>query len=60
MNVPSEIKSAEIRAVVIRADGSAVDLGAIAYYHKNPLKRLAFWLGKKIKGGWVWRRYSRT
>jgi hypothetical protein len=47
----SDIKSAEIQAVVIRADGTTQDLGTIAYYHVNPLKRFAFWLKKKIKRG---------
>jgi hypothetical protein len=47
----SNVKSAEIQAVIIRVDGSRVNLGTIAYYHRNPLKRLAFWLKKKLKRG---------
>jgi len=47
----SDVKSAEIQAVIIRVDGSRRDLGTIAYYHKNPLKRFAFWLKKKLKRG---------
>lgn len=47
----SEIKSAEIQAVIIGVDGSVRDLGTIAYYHRNPLKRFAFWLKKKLKRG---------
>lgn len=47
----SDVKSAEIQAVIVRADGSVVDLGTIAYYHRNPLKRLAFWIKKKFKRG---------
>ena len=39
----SKIKRAEIQAVIIRADGTREDLGTIAYYHDNPLKR---WLWK--------------
>lgn len=42
-------KSITLEAVVIRADGSRQDLGAIAYYHRNPLMRAAYhikrWLG---------------
>lgn len=45
----SDIKSAQIEAVIIRADGTKVDLGTIAYYHKNPIKRFAYWLKNKIK-----------
>lgn len=47
----SDVKSAEIQAVIIRADGTVQDLGTIAYYHTNPLKRFAFWLKKKLKRG---------
>lgn len=47
----SNIKSAEIQAVIIRADGTVEPLGTIAYYHVNPLKRFAFWLKKKLKRG---------
>lgn len=47
----SDIKSAEIQAVIIRADGTKQDLGTIAYYHRNPLKRFAFWLKTKLKRG---------
>lgn len=37
---PSEAKSVELEAVVIRADGSREDLGTVAYWHKNPARRL--------------------
>lgn len=33
-------------AKVIRADGTIEDLGVIAYYHKNPIKRCAYNLKK--------------
>lgn len=39
-----------IHAVIHRADGSTEVLGIVAYWHKNPLKRLAFRL-KKLLGG---------
>lgn len=35
-------RSAKITAIVTRADGKVEDLGTIAYWHRNPLKR------------WVW------
>jgi hypothetical protein len=41
-NVTSEHKWSQIDAVIIRADGTREDIGTISYYHKNPLKRLAY------------------
>jgi hypothetical protein len=40
------LKSSEIQAVIIRADGSREDLGTIAYWHRNPLKRIWFYFKK--------------
>jgi len=31
-----------IAAVITRADGSTENLGAISYWHQNPLRRLAW------------------
>lgn len=42
MKVVSGAKEATIEAVVIRADGTVEQLGVISYWHKNPLKRLAW------------------
>lgn len=39
----SQIKEAQIKAIVIRADGTREDLGVVSYYHRNPIKR------------WLWR-----
>lgn len=36
----SNVKSAEILMTIIRADGTVEEIGSVAYYHKNPLKRL--------------------
>jgi len=44
----SRIKEASISAVVIRADGTREEVGTIAYWHVNLLKRLMFWLRKKL------------
>lgn len=46
------VVSAEVSAVVIRADGTREDLGKIAYYHKNPVRRwfvnrFRVWKGEK-------------
>jgi hypothetical protein len=46
MIVPLNAKEAQISAVIIRADGTKVDLGVVSYWHKNPLKRI-LWSIKK-------------
>jgi hypothetical protein len=46
----SNVKEAQIRAVVIRADGTREDLGTISYFHKNPLRRW-FWRLKEMLRG---------
>ena len=38
----SHTKEASLEAVIIRADGTREELGQIAYYHQNPLKRLVW------------------
>lgn len=42
MNVTttSGAKAVSVEATVIRADGSCEPHGAVAYWHRNPLKRL--------------------
>jgi len=41
--------SASLRAVVTRSDGTVEDLGMIAYWNKNPFKRLAWRVYKFLK-----------
>lgn len=48
------IVSGEIRAVVTRADGTVQDLGLVAYYHRNPLKMLAYKASVAVKGIISW------
>lgn len=50
MNVltSSPLKEASFSAVIIRADGTREELGEIAYYNKNPLKRFAWYIKKFI------------
>lgn len=47
---PTEIT---IEAVVTRADGRVERIGAVAYYHRNPLRRVAvnafIWLKRKVR-----------
>jgi len=42
INARSKPKRVEIVAVVRRADGTVENLGAVAYWHRNPLRRLAW------------------
>lgn len=41
-NITSEARSATLTAVVTRADGTVENLGAVAYWHRNPFKRWAW------------------
>ena len=42
-------KELQLVAVITRADGSVEELGVIDYWHKNPLKRLAWKVLKWLK-----------
>ena len=48
--VGADVKQASIEAVVIRADGTRENLGTICYYHRNPLRRLAWRVAAFMKG----------
>ena len=36
----TKAKESILEATIIRADGTVVSLGAISYWHRNPIKRL--------------------
>lgn len=36
------VQSACVEARIIRADGTVVELGTVAYWHRNPLRRWAW------------------
>jgi hypothetical protein len=38
-----------ISAIVTRADGTVEDHGVIAYHHKNPLRRWAWRLRRRLR-----------
>ena len=44
------VRQTRVEAVVIRADGTREELGAIAYWHRNPLARWAWRLGQALRG----------
>lgn len=46
MQVNSNAKELQLSAVIIKADGTVVELGVIDYWHRNPIKRL-IWRIKK-------------
>ncbi len=48
-------KCTSIEAIVIRADGPVEDLGVISYWHRNPLRRLWFWLKQNFRELSEWR-----
>jgi hypothetical protein len=41
-NVNEPFKSTEIAIIVHRADGTIEDYGVVSYWHRNPLRRLAY------------------
>jgi hypothetical protein len=49
VNAKPEVKEVTIEAVVIRANGDREDLGTVAYWNRNPLLRVAYKLGQRIK-----------
>ena len=38
-----------MEAKIIRANGTVEDLGTIAYWHRNPLKRMAWSMGRFVR-----------
>lgn len=50
MQIKGKACEASISAVIIRADGSRVDLGTVSYWHRNPLRRLAWRMRCWLKG----------
>lgn len=46
MDAKGGLRQVTIEAVVIRADGTKEDRGVVSYWHKNPLRRLA-WRSKR-------------
>ena len=38
----ARVKEATIEIVVLRANGDREELGVVSYWHRNPLKRLAW------------------
>jgi hypothetical protein len=49
MGATGKPRMISIGAVVTRADGTVEDLGVVSYWHRNPLRRLAWRLGRLIR-----------
>ena len=45
-----KLKEAEIKATIIRKDGTREELGTIAYYHINPVMRVAWKIRRFFNG----------
>jgi hypothetical protein len=45
----ANVREATVEVTIIRADGRIERLGTVSYWHKNPLKRLAYNAAKFIK-----------
>lgn len=59
MRTRGQAREVSIRAVVHRADGTIEDRGVVSYWHRNPLRRLAYRLGVSLRrvlrgGTWRW------
>jgi hypothetical protein len=48
--IAKQVQSMRLEAVVIRKDGTREELGTVAYWHRNPLKRLWARFARGIKG----------
>lgn len=59
-NVLKQAKEASISAVVTRADGTVEHLGIISYWHKNPLRRMAWHVKQDLKDLLQWSHESKT
>jgi hypothetical protein len=46
----TDAKELQLVAVVTRADGTVEDLGVVAYWHSNPIKRFVWRIKQFFKG----------
>lgn len=44
------VNMTSVEGKIIRANGAVEDLGVIAYWHRNPLRRLAWRLKQFLRG----------
>ncbi|WP_156392856.1 hypothetical protein [Rhizobium sp. Root1220] len=46
----TKMREARITAVITRADGTVEELGTLTYWHRNPLRRLAWRIRQHLIG----------
>ncbi len=46
----AKVVESSIEATITRADGRVEHLGTISYFHRNPLRRLAWRISRWLKG----------
>ena len=56
MDARGDVKSVEIEAVIIRADGRRENLGTISYWHKNPFMRALHACKMTVRRWLTWQR----
>ena len=49
MHTKSNVKMADVSAIITRKDGTVENLGVISYYHRNPLRRWAWHTAKAVQ-----------
>lgn len=50
VSLSAPAKEATIEMIVTRADGTVENLGVVSYWHRNPIKRLAWRVKELFKG----------
>lgn len=50
VSVNEKAREASIELVVIRADGRREELGVVSYWHRNPIRRIAWRIKHWMKG----------
>ena len=46
----NQVQQVQWEAVVTRADGTVENLGVVSYWHRNPLRVLAWKISRLVKG----------
>jgi hypothetical protein len=50
---PAKPKEISIEAVVTHADGRVERLGTVSFYHRNPLRRALWRVGRWLRGDFI-------
>lgn len=44
-----DVRQSTVEMTIVRADGSVEPLGVVAFYHRNPLRRIAWHIARRIR-----------